>query len=281
MKIQVLLATYNGDKYLEEFLESLLKQTYNHFELLVQDDCSLDNTVKILNKYSCVFKEMKICKNNRNLGYYNNFHELLKQADGDIVFLADQDDVWIPEKIQRAIDILLKNDEVILYYSELDLHNQDMEPLDISLSRCLKFNPMMNSTKYLLARNVVTGCTTAFKNGKLREKLIPFPFGLKYHDWWIALCASMKGKLYFDRRSTVFYRQHGKNSIGINALKYNPGIRQRLKDYIVDLELKNRMILELKNRFYENDFRKDIKEIELNKKEKFIIKVSRFYKIIN
>lgn len=108
-KIDILLATYNGEKYLREQIDSILKQTYKNFNLIISDDCSKDSTRKILKEYEQKDNRIIVYLQENNLGYVKNFEFLLSKVQSKIYMLSDQDDVWLPEKIEKTYNKLKKN----------------------------------------------------------------------------------------------------------------------------------------------------------------------------
>ena len=107
-KVSVVICTYNGERYLREQLDSILAQTYPVFEVVVQDDCSTDGTVGIIESYRNKFSNLRIIRNEHNLGFNENFHRALLQAEGDLIAISDQDDVWDEDKLSIAIQKLGK-----------------------------------------------------------------------------------------------------------------------------------------------------------------------------
>lgn len=216
--IYILLSTYNGGKFLKEQLESLQNQTVQNWHILWRDDGSMDNTVPIMNNF---IKETGKCTNfseiNHNLGPYASFLTLLKfagtmmQAD-DCVMFADQDDVWLPEKIARAYAALSAYDSQLpaLYFSRQKVVDAQLRPL--GTSDRLQFVPLFPDC---LAQNVATGCTMALNAEAVRViNQFTVPANI-YHDWWsYIVVAAAGGRCLYDDEATILYRQHGHNAIG-------------------------------------------------------------------
>ena len=114
-KIDILLATYNGEEYLEEQLNSILNQTYKNFNLIISDDNSTDSTVKILDKYSKKDSRIIVYKQNRNLGVVSNFEFLLSKVESKYFMFSDQDDIWIETKIEKSINKLEETNSDIVF----------------------------------------------------------------------------------------------------------------------------------------------------------------------
>ena len=202
------MATYNGEKYLKEQLNSLVDQTYQNFELLIQDDCSTDKTIEIIETYKNKLN-FHIIKNDYNLGYHKNFELVCKRATGDFIALCDQDDIWKKDKLQLLIDNI-KN--VTLVYSNSLLVDEKGTTLNMTLSQRLK-NTFISGFKPLsfISDNCVSAHSMLFKK-ELLTHIFPFPSGI-FFDAWIALNAStLDGILYLDKE-LVHYRQHDSNTL--------------------------------------------------------------------
>ena len=125
-KIDILMATYNGEKYLKEQIESILNQTYSNFRLIVSDDCSTDNTRMILEEYQEKDNRIEIYYQDKNLGYIKNFEFLLNKVENNFYMLSDQDDIWISNKIEKSMKTL-KQENADLVFCDLMLINQNGE----------------------------------------------------------------------------------------------------------------------------------------------------------
>ena len=170
----ILLATYNGEKYLSKQLDSILKQTYKNFRLIISDDCSIDNTKKILEEYKLKDDRIIVYYQNQNLGYVKNFEFLLSKVESEFYALADQDDIWLENKIEVAINTLKENN-ADLYFSDLTLINDNGEIIGNSFWKEKGFYKKVlkdKSYKGLLLNNYVTGCTIVTKK-KFLENILP------------------------------------------------------------------------------------------------------------
>lgn len=224
MKVEILLATYNGEKFLEHQLESLLSQTISDFKLIVNDDHSKDRTLAILDQYRSKFAEIEIsdvkCGSARN-----NFAYLLTKSTGDLVLFADQDDVWLPDKVKRLTDAMIQAeaqygvDCPLLIHSDACLINDSGGMIDPSMWRYQYINPQTGK-KFgrILTQNIVTGCTM-IANRALIKKATPMPDKALIHDWWLAVVACAFGKIIPVYEPTIMYRQHNSNQLG--AVKFN------------------------------------------------------------
>ena len=223
MTIDILLSTYNGERFLEELLQSLKDQSFSGWQLLVRDDGSTDKTVEILN----IFKEKEpnrvtiIENNNKNLGSKRSFETLLQKSNAEYIMFCDQDDVWKRDKIQQTYDRMLTLDQKnpglpLLVFTDLTVADENLHVLHPSLWEYTKVNPGNVKNIYrLLVNNPVVGCTVMI-NKIAKSVVLPIPEKAVMHDWWIALNISRKGKVDFVKEPTILYRLHGKNSLGVS-----------------------------------------------------------------
>lgn len=217
MKLIVLLSTYNGEKYLAQQLDSLLSQQLLPDKILIRDDGSSDDTLKILEEYKQ--KDARIeyyCGENK--GVARSFWELISSCeDADYYALCDQDDVWFPDKLQVAVDMLDKEDGQIplLYCSKYTLTDAELHPLDSNVSSLYNFSDFPHALIY----HTAPGCTFVF-NHAARQKIMKYDVEKEYiviHDAIIHKVVTLFGKMILDNTSHMFYRQHGDNQIGMNA----------------------------------------------------------------
>ena len=205
MKISVCMATYNGEKYIKEQLDSILCQIVENDEVIISDDSSTDNTVEIINAFND--DRIKIYKNEKEKGYTRNFENALEKASGDIIFLSDQDDIWIEDKVKKMTEILENYDFVV---SDNSIVNENLEVINKSHFEVYKTG--RGFIKNLLLPRYVGACM-AFKRNVL-EKSLPFPDNAKLcpHDYWISLIAEMYFKSYKLDEQLLLYRRHGANA---------------------------------------------------------------------
>jgi glycosyltransferase involved in cell wall biosynthesis len=214
-KLQILMSTYNGEKYINEQMDSLLVQDYNSYEILVRDDGSTDRTLNILEEYKQKTDRLAIIKG-RNIGVVRSFFNLVQESKKDVHYLAfcDQDDVWKKDKISRAVQLIESdgNNNVPIMYCSITINVDEMLNI-ISLSETPNREP---SLKNALVQNIATGCTIVI-NKQARDLLLQKLPDYKYvlmHDWWIYMVISAFGKVVFDKESRILYRQHSTNVIG-------------------------------------------------------------------
>jgi len=220
-RIDILLATYNGEKYIKEQLESILNQTYANFNLLISDDKSTDNTVEILKEYEKKDNRIKVFTQETNLGYIKNFEFLLKQVTSEYYMLSDQDDVWHKDKVSKSYDKLTK-ENLDLVFCDLEVVDKDLNTIHNSMFRFLKIDKRIkkyDDYRLIYLDNCVTGCTIISRK-KFLDLILPLPSTTKYlvHDYWIALVISMHGKFSYIDEPLIKYRQHGNNEIGTDKI---------------------------------------------------------------
>jgi rhamnosyltransferase len=222
-KLVVVLSAYNGARYIAEQIESIQAQTLTDWSLLLRDDGSTDDTVRIVEDFALRDGRIRCCRDRRgNLGPPASFGLLLEQAfagGASYVALSDQDDVWMADKLERQMRLLAGHeatagpDHPILVHSDLAVVQDDLRPLHSSFLRHHRLDPTRGDLlRRLLVQNFVTGCT-AVLNRPLLRAVLPIP-RVVMHDWWLAQCAAALGSLVFLPETTVRYRQHGANAIG-------------------------------------------------------------------
>ncbi len=213
MDVDILLATYNGEKFLKEQIDSILNQTYPHFNLLIRDDGSTDRTLEIIKSYED--PRIKLLDNRENGGVVKNFSSLLQASFAPYVLLCDQDDVWSLDKIERLVVIAQAFDEgrPLLVHHDMEVVDSDLKMISPSFWEYSKFNPLATSLNRLLMQNNVTGAACLI-NHALIEKALPIPQEALMHDHWLALIASAFGDVIPVKEVMMKYRQHGKNQLG-------------------------------------------------------------------
>ena len=217
----VALCTRDGARYLSAQLESIYQQSRRPSELVVIDDCSSDATGDIVEAFAARADfPVRFYRNESPLGIVKNFQRALSLARGDYVALADQDDVWLPGKIEALAGALsLVEDEVgagtpILVHTDLRLVAANGELIAPSFFRAQGIRTVHPSPlAELSVQNYVTGCASMV-NRALLSIALPFPEDALMHDWWLALVAASCGEVKTLDEATIEYRQHSKNAVG-------------------------------------------------------------------
>lgn len=219
-KIQILLAAFNGQKYISTQLDSILNQSHSNWELFVSDDGSSDDTVSIIQEFCN--KDSRIRIINEELtkqGACQNFGSLLETSlndEWDFLMFADQDDYWHENKIELSLDAMLNavdSDKLAtLVYTDFEYAGDDLSPLKTETDYGT-YNWKEASLPRLLAQNNIYGCTM-MANRLLAEKTKPIPFCAENHDYWIALVAASIGQIVHVKKRVMLYRQHSNNVSG-------------------------------------------------------------------
>ena len=212
-KIDILMATYNGEKYLAEQLDSIINQTYHNWNLLIRDDNSTDRTLEIIQDYQKKDNRIKLLKDNEgNLGIVKNFEELLKNSESEFIMFSDQDDIWIENKL----DVYLKTAEKIKIKGFL-LHS-DAILFDKNKSNILKdtFTSKKAINKGLenVFFNYFVQGATILISKEIKNFILPFPKEVYLHDRYIHLISELFFERIFVNKALIYYRQHGDNQIG-------------------------------------------------------------------
>ena len=220
--VSIVMTTYNGEKYLEEQINSILSSTYKDFELYIVDDGSQDNTMEILNSFKDKYPDkLHICKNETNLGVTLNFLNAISKTTSEYVMLCDQDDVWKPDKIARTLrrvkqmEVQFEKELPIAVFTDAYIVDEDLNIVHESFFRSGRLNPRLIDLPHLLMENKLIGCTVMI-NQAVRRILqgCPLPKRAKFHDGWLGLIAASTGKIGFIKEPTLLYRQHESNVVG-------------------------------------------------------------------
>ena len=218
--VDILLATYNGEKYLSQQIESLQSQTHLHWRLLISDDGSNDSTIEIIKTYSKLDLRIVLVNEMSQGGIVLNFQKALESASAKYLMFCDQDDIWLSDKIEIMLAKLLlieadRGDSFpILGFSDMKLIDSRLVTISENFYYSKKLNPNNNlDPRYLLWSCTVYGCSTIF-NAALLRLALPIPLGVPMHDQWFALLAATYGTVFHLPRQTINYRQHDANVVG-------------------------------------------------------------------
>lgn len=221
------MATYNGEKYISEQIQSIIGQSYTDWSLFIHDDGSTDGTNAVIDEWICRYPE-KIFRIDgpSQGGARNNFFYLMREVEADYYMCCDQDDVWLKDKIRMSFNELcdavddkmlegVTKEIPILGFSDLKVVDDNLNTISESMNKSQNLNGHKLSLERLLIQNVVTGCTMIF-NKALRDKMLLCKNigNVKMHDWWAALVAVTFGKIIYIDQPTILYRQHSDNSVG-------------------------------------------------------------------
>ena len=212
MNISVCMATYNGEKYIKDQLKSILYQIGVNDEIIIVDDCSKDNTVDIIHGFNDT--RIKLFQNEKNKRHVFTFGEAIRLAKNEIIFLSDQDDIWIKGRVNTFVDYFKKMENVKLITSNFLCVNENGNIINNPLptvSSEESFKYLWNISKIFLGKIGYYGCSMAFRN-ELKPFILPIPDYIEAHDLWIALIANMlKINLHIEEK-TLYHRIHSKSA---------------------------------------------------------------------
>ncbi len=200
--VSVCIATYNGEKYIQEQLESILTQLSDDDEIIISDDSSTDSTISIIEKLQD--KRITISKNNTFKSPIYNIENALKQARGEYIFLADQDDVWLNDKVKRCLPYL-KEKKIVM--SDAVLVDANLKVLSESLDSWRIYREGFLQNLY---KGRYLGCCMAFHRD-IMKLILPFPKKLPAHDVWIGLLGELNKRIIYLPLPLILYRRHGEN----------------------------------------------------------------------
>ncbi|WP_207000513.1 glycosyltransferase family 2 protein [Trinickia mobilis] len=220
--IDIALATWNGERYLAAMLESIATQTYADWRLVARDDGSSDGTCAIVEAFARRFPgKVEVVKDGKGrLGAAGNFTAAASVCGAAYVAFADQDDVWLPQKLELAMDRMVDSERQlgagvpVVVHTDLRVVDDALNEIAPSFVRHMRLDPVAGAKlERLLVRNIATGCTMLC-NRALVDMALPVPAEAPLHDWWFVLVAACFGSVVFVDEATVLYRQHAANVVG-------------------------------------------------------------------
>lgn len=219
MKVNILMSTYNGQQFLAEQIRSIQEQTFSDWTLLIRDDGSSDRTKDLLHDFARQDSRIRLIdvEEQKNLGVIKSFHRLVQYEKADYYFFSDQDDVWLPDKLEVSLQEarFYPTDQPLMVYMDLTVVNQDLQVMTESMIRSQSHHANTELVQEL-TENTVTG-GVAMINHALAE-LWSGTEDILMHDWYLALLASALGKLVFIDKPGELYRQHADNVLGARTL---------------------------------------------------------------
>lgn len=235
--IDILMATYNGETFLRAQLDSILQQSNQDWQLIIRDDCSTDATVQIIKEYQLLRPEqIRLIRAEQPSGSaQNNFFQLLQYSTAEYVMFADQDDVWLKDKVQNTLEKMRELEEQygaetpLLVHTDLAVVDAALRVINPSLFQMHNMDAARNQLNNIVVQNIVTGCTMMV-NRALLDLVTEIPVHAVMHDMWLALVAAAFGQIGFLDRATMLYRQHGQNVKGARDMRSLLFIAEKLSE---------------------------------------------------
>jgi glycosyltransferase involved in cell wall biosynthesis len=231
-RISVCMATYNGGQFVERQLRSIMQQLGVEDEVIISDDGSTDNTLQIISAFSD--RRIKILGNKNRHGPVGNFENALLHSSGQFIFLADQDDVWLPEKVTIMCSLLMNHDLVLTDCIVIDQRDAILRP------SFFKYRGSRPGFWPNLYRNSYIGCCMAFRRDIL-VYILPFPAQIHMHDWWIGLLVEAKGRVAFYNKPLIKYVRHGGNASPTGEIGYTFS-KQLINRFLILLNVGKRLL---------------------------------------
>lgn len=223
IRVSVAMATYNGEKYIKEQLDSILTNLNNDDELIISDDSSSDDTIKIIKNYQKKDKRIKLFKG-PGAGVKQNFANAISKCKGKYIFLSDQDDVWLENKVKKILDVFEKEKCLVVVHNN-NIVDGNLNPLGQTF---FEFRNSGSGTLKNIWKNTYIGCCMAF-DSDLKDKILPIPNNIEMHDQWIGLIGEKYGKSIFINDCLIKYRRHGENVSQFKHHPLNKMIKNRIK----------------------------------------------------
>lgn len=242
--ISIALCTYNGEKYLAEQLDSIVNQTYKNIEVIAVDDCSTDHTLSILQEFATKDSRVKIYSNEVNRGYSKNFEYAISLCNGDYIAVSDQDDIWVPDKLELLSHKIRINDDLLIHSNSLLVDENGKSLNKTSFDKHSRYQG--SDPRALALFNIFLGHSLLFK-----RELIKFAFPIPQHstyDAWLGFVATNKGRMCVLDKVTTLFRQHNANSSkkweGNTKLEKITLLKNRIQDFLTIPDLKHRDFFE-------------------------------------
>lgn len=261
-KVLVLMATYNGEQFLRQQIDSVLNQKNIDVYIKVADDLSNDNTKAILEEYNNKYENFEYYINDKNKHFTYNFIDLLfseKNSEFDYYAFSDQDDVWLDDKLYNAIRKIQEEKRCkngCMYCSNLELVDENLNHIGFQ-----ETDKVLKLKRYsFLTSNIATGCTIVFNHDFLKHVTKHYPEKIYLHDYWLFLISLYTADLVYDYNSYILYRQHSSNLIGSNKKIFS---RKRINNFLKPRYKTSNLLKEFIRLYSKDIYEKDIKYIEI------------------
>ena len=221
------MATYNGGRFVGEQIESIRRQTYKNWRLLISDDCSTDETLDVVKRFACIDNRIGIVSEGvKHGGAKENFFALMRHSGARYCMFCDQDDVWLPEKISNTFALMRRlegdyQNAPLLVFTDMKVVDGSLATIHESFERFSSIDPSRTKFPQVVAQSLGAGCTMMI-NAEARDTSLKIGStdDVIMHDWWITLVAAAFGHIAYLEEATSLYRQHGMNELG--AVEYSP-----------------------------------------------------------
>ncbi len=220
IRVSVAMTSYNGERYIKEQIDTILNNLSEKDELIISDDGSTDGTLSIIKAYTDTRVKLVAgpCK-----GVVKNFENALMHCKGQYIFLSDQDDIWMPDKVSTVLPLLETN---ILVCHNADIYDNNADAVIDTIQNKIGCNGTVLKNVW---KNSFIGCCMAFRR-ELLDRTLPFPDErlIHIHDWWLGLIALKSGPVAFEARSLIRYRIHDSNTLGFHKTTFMFKLKKRI-----------------------------------------------------
>lgn len=232
IRCSVVMASYNGGKYISKQIDSVVFQLQENDELVVSDDGSTDETRKIIKEYQVHDKRIKLVEGPQK-GVIANFENAITNSFGEYIFLCDQDDVWEPNKIEKVLKCFAEQD------CDVVVHDADVwdERENVIIPSFIEYRGSKSGAIKNIIKNSYIGCCMAFKR-ELLEYVLPIPKNIEMHDQWIGVIGDIKGKTYFLNEALFHYRRHEEN---VSSFQHYPVRKMIINRLVLCWEILKRL----------------------------------------
>lgn len=268
--VDIAMATYNGEDYIEAQIKSIIEQSYKNWHLYIRDDNSTDKTVSIIERYEKLDERITLIRDNKGgLGVSKNFEEAIKYCNSQYIMLSDQDDYWLSTKIEHSLNYMIdcenksNKDMPILIFSNSFFTDENLN----KLNKNVYSNELKTDIKDFLFNNAGFQGASMMFNSNLKEKLYPFFDNLPVHDYHISLIAFLFGKIYYLSEPLMLYRRHS-----TSVTKINISYKERLLSFLKSKQIlfENRHFNYLKTIYNQYKDAKNVNQESISYIEKFI-----------
>lgn len=221
MNVSVAMATYNGEKYLKQQVDSILSQLSSEDELIISDDHSSDMTLSIIEKYKKEDSRVKLVMNPAESGVASNFDNAIKHTKNDIIFLSDQDDIWKPEKVETVKSYYEKNPNIQMIMSDIIVVDNEINP---TIESFYEYRGSRSGVIKNIIKNSYIGCAMSFRK-ELKAQILPIPKNVPMHDMWIGLVADMNKSALLIPEKLIYYRRHDET---VTSVENNSSLKEKI-----------------------------------------------------